>query len=456
MIKKICVFFLAMMMCLTAFAANVEYASPALDREILSARYGVQADENGDFAAMSPKAKAIETYFMGKIASYAGGGMLMFNVQAEGNFETGISYPVLRVLYAGSAPLNANTVMFSVGGEVYAARVQSSVSNAGRYHLETMKAYLTEEGFRLVESLVNTQKANITILGSDQYTQAAEKAKYYGNTKLEISAECLSALTLPEGTPDFSAYDLQALSEKAFSAKYGKMTEIEKIDTALECEYALDKSFFLAADNAPSATIRAVQELLKQNGFMVGSTGTQVNADMISAVKTAQAYYGLDVTGYADARLIKALKENKPVEKSEEKAENAAFAYSTEQISFSVDAWYLAGRVDSTMPGGSVSVSDKDNVFVVFEGEIASKAIKSLSLSWEVKAELEKDGKYVFPCAVYTEMQAGSALSTTLGVLKEGRLVIVCEIPMEISQMDGEWTLKLSEGGNAFEMNLVK
>ena len=67
-----------------------------------------------------------------------------------------------------------------------------------------------------------------------------------------------------------------------------------------------------------------------------------------------------------------------------------------------------------------------------------------------------KDGKYAFPCAVYTEAQAGSALSTTLGVLREGRMIIACEIPDAISEMDGEWTLRISESGNEFELELVK
>ena len=456
MMKKILAFALCLMMCFCALGETVRVMDPALDRETLSSRYGVTADENGEFTAAVYKAKAIETFFNAKIANYAGGGMLMFNVQVEGNFKTGVCYPVLRIVYASNAPLNAENVLFSVNGEVYRVTVASAVANAGRYRIETMKAYLDEEGFKLVESLKNAEKADITILGSDQYTQTAAKAKYYANQKLEISAECLSALNLPEGTPDFSAYDLKALSEKAFYARYGMDTKIEKVDTSLECEYTLDKIFFLAADNAPGATIRSVQELLKKNGFMVGAVGTQVTQDMISAVRNAQRYYGLAVTGYADAHLIQSLNENMPMQAQKEEKAARAYQYETDQIAFTINACYPAERVDTTMPGGSVSVSDKDNVFIVFDGEIASLAQKSLSLSWEVKAELVKDGKYLFPCAIYTQVQADSALSTTLGVLREGRLIIVCEIPGALSDMEGEWTLRIMEGDNAFEMNLVK
>ncbi len=456
MMKKLCILMLAVLMCASAFAESIPFADTALDKDALIARYGAATDEMSGFVAMSPKAKALETLFNGKIATYAAGGMLMFNVQVEGNFETGVSFPVLRIVYAGGAALNANTVMFSVNGEVYALSVASNVTNYGRYRLETMTAYLNEEGFDLVNSLAASDDAAITILGSDQYTQEAKKAQFYASQKLEISAECLTALKLPAGVPDFSAYALGELSESAFLAKYGKETEIKKVDTAIDCGMQLDKTFFLAADNAPGTTIKAVQDLLKENGFMAGTTGMQMTSDMVSAVKAAQGYYGLDVTGYADALLINTLKENTPVQAEDKENAPVRYAYTTDQISFSVNAWWLADRVETTMPGGGVSVSDQDNVFVVFDGEIASSALKSLSLSWEVKAELVKDGKYAFPCAVYTEAQAGSALSTTLGVLREGRLIIVSEIPDTISEMDGEWTLKISESGNEFELKLAK
>ncbi len=456
MMKKLCVLALIVLMCAAAFAESIPFADTALDEDVLTVRYGAVSDENGDFVAMSPKAKALETLFNGKIATYAAGGMLMFNVQVEGNFETGISFPVLRIVYAGGAALNADTVMFSVNGEVYAVNAASAVTSYGRYRVETMTAYLDEEGAALVNSLADSDDAVITVLGSDQYTQEAKKAQFYASQKLEISAECLTALGLPAGVPDFSAYDLEELSEKAFFAKYGKKTEIKKVDTQIDCGMQLDKTFFLAADNAPGATIKAVQDLLKERGFLAGTTGMQMTSDMRSAVKAAQGYYGLDVTGYADALLIRALKENPAVQAEAEENASVSYACTTNQISFNINAWWLADRVETSMPGGGVSVSDQDNVFVVFDGEIASSALKSLSLSWEVKAELVKDGKYAFPCAVYTQTQAGSALSTTLGVLREGRLIIVSEIPDVVSEMDGEWTLKISEGGNEFELKLAK
>lgn len=453
--KKTVALILMMMMCITAFAAGVPFAATQLDKAILTERYGAAIEENGDFAVSSVKAKAIENLFNGKIATYAAGGMLMFNVQVEGNFNTGVSFPVLRVVYAGSSPLNANTVMFNVGGNVYAARVWSTVTNYGRYRIETLKAYLTKDGFELVNALKKASKAEITVLGNDQYTQVAEKTAFYASQKLEISAECLSAMEMPMGTPDFASYELKALSEKAFEAKYGAGTKVEKVKNE-KCALTLDKTFGLAADNAPTATIKAVQDLLKKNGFFVGTTGMQMTGEMIAAVKAAQGYYGFDVTGYADAKLINALSENAKMAEIKAENEEISYAHASSLISFNVNSWWLAGRVETTVPGGGVSAADQDNVLLIFDGEIASHALKSLSLSWEIKAEAVLDGKYVFPCAIYTETQDGSVFSTTLGMLREGRLVIISEIPDSVSDMNGEWTLNVSVGGEEFVLQLTK
>lgn len=457
MMKKTIVFILMMILaCASAFSEGIPFCDKQLDEAVLTERYGVKADENGDFAAASVKVQAIEKLFYGKIMTYAASGMVMYNVQVEGNFDTGICYPVLRVLYAGNAPLNANTVMFNVDGEVFSVRVSSSVESYGRSKVETMKAYLSEDGFALIRLMKSADKAEITILGDDQYTQTAEKAKFYTSPKLEIAAECLSAMELPVGTPDFAAYSLSALGEKAFAAKYGGETKVEKKNAARECAYALDPVFGLAADKAPQATIKAVQELLKSNGFYVGTTQTQMNADMIASVKAAQGYYGFDVTGYADADLINALSNNAGMADVAKEEKSVSYAHSCDQISFSVNAWWLADKCETTVPGGGVSASDSDNVLLIFDGEIASHALKSLSLSWEVKAEVVKDGKWTFPCAMYTEAQGGSVFSSTLGMLREGRLVIVCEIPETVSAMDGEWVLNVSAGGEVFALPFSK
>lgn len=447
---------MTVLLCASASASHIPFYDTQLNEYVLTERCGAAVEENGDFSVSGVKAKAIETLFYGKIATYAAGGMLMFNVQLEGNFDTGVCYPVFRVVYAGSAPLNAETVMFNVDGAVYSMRGASSVTAQGRYRVETIKAYLTAEGFELVEALKKAEKAEITLLGGDQYTQIAEKAQFYASQKMEISAECLSAMSLPAGAPDFGAYALSELSKKAFSAKYAEDTKIEKVNAPFDCELALDDTFGLAADGAPGQTIKAVQDLLKENGFYVGTTAMQMNQDMIASVKAAQAYYGLDVTGYADAALIRALSKHAPMAENEEKETEIAYSNVSDSMSFNVDAWWLADRVETTVPGGGVSVTDRDNVLLIFDGEIASHALKSLSLSWEVKAEVVKDGKWVFPCSVYTEAQGGSVLSTTLAMLSEGRLIIVSEIPETVSQMEGEWVLKVSEGGNEFELNLSK
>ena len=455
--KKLLALFLALCAIgLSAHADSVSFSDCDLDENLLVTVFGAETDENGNFTVKTPKAKAVEKMFLAKVPTYAAGGMLMFASEVEGNFETGVSYPVLKIMYAGSAPLSAGTVMFAIGSDRYDVSVVSESVNQGKNRIEVLRAYLDETGFELINAIKTAGKASVTLLGNDQYTQSAEKMAYYTSQKLEISAESLGALELPEGTPDYSNYAFDDLSEKAFEARYGKMTLIEKYDLNTACAYTLDKTFGLAADTAPSATIKAVQDLLKENGFMVGATTTQVNADMISAVKTAQSYYGLTATGYADAKLIEKLENHAEMADVSSVRADTAYAYKTESAAFSLDSWWFADRAETTVPGRGVTVSDKDNTLLIVDGDIASYALKSLSLSWEVKAEAVLNGKWTFHASIYVETQEGSVLSTTLSMLREGRMLITAEIPKNVSGAMGEWTLRISVGGQEFEMQLVK
>lgn len=436
--------------------AQIPYADTDLDFELMAARLGVTKDENGDFTACDIKAQAIENLFYDKIATFAANGMMMFSAAVEGNADTGISYPVLKILYAGPSALNVRYAVFAVDEDRFDVRVTSSVQNVGRYRVETMKAYLTDTGFEMLERIKNAGTVSIALLGDDMYVQKAEKAKFYASQKNEIAAECLDALNMPVGAPDYTVYDLDEIAENAFIAKNGAKTEILVRKVNAVSEYPADKTFGLFGDGAPAASIRSVQELLKGNGFMTGMPATTVSNAMIKAVRSAQAYYGLSVTGFADAALVNALSGERVPAALEKENEKHEYALNADKVAFSIDKWWHAKNAETTVPGAGVKVSDKDNIFMVFDGEIASYALNGLSLSWELKAECILDGKWTFPVSVYVETQGGEAFSTTLGVRRQGRLVMTCEIPETLVSEPGEWTIKVMVGDWEHEMKLVK
>lgn len=455
--KKL-VAFLMMIALMGVFSANaqVPFADTGLNFERMEARLGVTADENGDFVAKSIKAQALENLFYEKIGNYAATGAVMFCVQVEGNRETGIAYPVLNILYAGSPALNTRYAVFAIGEDRYDVRVSSSAINMGRYRVETMKAYLTDAGFEMIKRMANENKISVALLGDNMYVQTAEKVKFYASVKNEIAAESLDALALPLGAPDYSDYPLGDIAQKTFEAKYGVETEITVSKVNEASAYELDKTFGLAGANVSAASVRDIQELLKKNGFMAGTTATTVNEGMIKAVRSAQAYYGLPVTGFADAKLINALSDGRAAAGFEEADEAAEYALDAGNVQLTLDKWWYAKRAETTIPGGGVTVSDKDNIFMVFDGSIASYATSGMSLSWEVKAEAVLEDKWAFPVSIYVEAQGGETLSTTLGVRRAGRLVMTCEIPEALMNEEGEWVIRIMVGDWTHEAKLLK
>ena len=445
---------------LLAFAACAETAVPfagkGVDMQAVEMQTGAVYRADGGYSAVSYEANALIRLFYEKIPTYAGGGMIYAYASLEGNRDTGVCYPCLNVLYAGPTALNAEYVMFAFDNVRYDVRVSSSVSQNGRYKVETMKAFLTSEGLEMLEKLNGAEKADVTVLGSDQYRQLLDTKASYANQKNELGGKSLSALALPIGAPDFSGYRLTDLALEAFENAYGIETVYSVCDLSVKSAIEGDRVFGLIADGASAVSIRAMQELLVKKGFMAGAVTSTVTHGMISSVKSAQAFFALPETGYADAKLISLLSADEMVYKpsSDEKAEIGKLI-GNDNISMNISSWWTAARVETTVSGGGVSVSDKNNVFIAADGYVKSNALKNLSLSWEVTAEMVLDGKWSFPANLYVETQAGEALSANLGMLYEGRLIVTCEVPLNAAD-SGEWVLMIHEGADTFEFALER
>lgn len=457
--KKILAIAAALVMLFTAAAETaIPFAGMGADVRAMSVQKGFSVNEDGSFVCKTVETGALEALFYEKVPNYAGGGMVYMYVSLEGNLNTGIVWPCLNILYAGANALDADYVMLNAGGVRYDIAVASSVKQSGRYKVETLKAFLNEDGLRLVNTLSECTDAMLTILGRDQYTQKLDAGAYYGNQKNELAGKSLSALKMPVGAPDFAAYGLSDLALTAFEEKYGIETYFAAADPAAQCAFATDKNFGLIADGSNANAIRDMQELLVEKGFMAGAVSTVVTAGMIEGVKAAQIYFDLPATGYADAKLVSLLSEEvlSPVCEEEKAEEKCEYQVVNEDVSIRIDRWWNALRADTTLGGGSVSVSNKDNVLFVLDGSICSTAIKNLSLSWEITGELIYEDKWAFPASLYAETQAGEAFSASLGILSESRLVIVCEVPEGASEGDGEWELVIRTGADEYRFVLQK
>lgn len=453
--KKLIALFIACALCMSgALAEALTYADTDVDLKAFERYMDYAPDAKGDFIVKCAKASALEALFSAKLQAYSANGFLCFFVEVHGNQHTRLTYPVLKILYSGREPLNARAVSFAFDGKRYDFAVSTVARHAGRFRVEESLAYLDEAGMEFISALKAAARADICLAGETQYIQAAEAKANYANQRLELAGESFSALKLPDGAPDYADYAFASLTERAYESKTGVEARMEVCDLSAQCPVALDRIFSLVGAGANGMAIRDTQRLLKSAGFLAGAETTVLSDDMLASVMRAQAYYGLIVTGYADARLINLLSGAEVFEPMGEEREKAPLTYTADIAAFTLDRWWIADAVETTVPGGGRARADKDHALVLADGEILGLGAEAVSLSWEAGATITYDGKWPFPAQLYCEMSGGESLGASLGVLDRARLVIVAEVPAYLAEEGGAFTLSVRIGAKTFDIEL--
>ena len=173
-------------------------------------------------------------------------------------------------------------------------------------------------------------------------------------------------------------------------------------------------------------------------------------------MKSAQAYYGLPQTGYADALLIEYLNGKEYQMARESYASKPQYDFVTAQAQFALNRWWLADEVQTTVPGNGVKAVNKDNVLVVADGDILSINSSATSLSWEISAKLVINESYTFPAVLYVEAQNGEVFQPTLDIYQQSRLVFVSEVPDYMLNSNNVLKIRISSGDEEFVMKLVR
>ncbi|MBQ3079700.1 MAG: peptidoglycan-binding protein [Clostridia bacterium] len=452
--KKFIAVLFVLIMCLNcALAEEALRAYPSPDFDGLSAHYGFEISETGDYTVMSAKANAVEAFFYDRAAAIGGNGLAAFYTALEGSAESGICYPVLKVMHASAKGNDTRYVSFALDGVRYDFSCAAQKAKAGRFTVEELTVFLGSDGMRFIEKLGASDMAAIALYGSDMVVFEAEKRDTYANPKSELLGESLSALKLPEGSPDFGDYAFWTEAEEMFMYASGAKIAFESVHMNMEAAIEPDEDFAVIGKGAKGASIKEMQTLLKDKGYYQAALTTAVNALMIEAVKCAQMEAGLLPTGFGDVRLIAFL--NGETVTNEEMGEaETEYDFVSKDAKLSVDRWWTAKSVAATVPQSRISVSDEGNIFLIADGRIESAALQAIALSWEAEAKLTYNGAWVFPAAIYAEAQNGKAFSQTLGMLSRTRLVIVSEVPEYLSEEEGEWKLTIQIGADEFDMML--
>ena len=454
--KKLVALVLAFMLLTgSAFAETLMRADSAVNAAILSRYENYNVDKDGNFSVTTDRGATLKASFDAKAPTIMLQGALAFRTEVWGNVNTGIAYPVLKLFYMGST-LNVNAVSVAVNGKRYDFNAVGSASVDGRNSTEEIVVFLDSEGVEMLNEVLDQQSAYVLLSGANGRTsmKVEYRTEDHGNARVQLLSDSVQALRYPDGVPAFDGYSFMNEARAIFARKTGLMPRVEVKSLAEPCDLQLDENLSVMIESTPEKGLRDMCKLLIESGYMTGNVEGRITDEFIAAVRRAQSHFGLLVNGAADAELISLLEADAaPTDVSANIPESYAFV--GEEAQFTLNRWWVADAVETTVVGGGKTVSDKDNTFVIADGKIQSVGTEALALAWEAGAELVFNGKWSFPAYLYCETNAGEAFSTTLAMLAKTRLVVVSEVPEYLTQADGSWMLRLTLGKETYDFVLL-
>ena len=450
--KFLCGVLCVLLITSSALGESIPRADDGINVDALT-RYDSWTEErNGDFTVSGDEASLLERAYRERADKNGLSDALMFEMVLEGNTQTGVSYPVLKVLYTGRTAANPRALLITLDDTTCVFPLNAEARSGTR--VETGVCYLTGEALSFLSRLYESREASVCLLGDGQLIVEAKKRDgYYPSAAAEFAAESFHALSLPGGAPDFTAYGLEDLARQAFAARHGNARMPELRQKGASGSVTTDAVFGLIGAGAAQNAIRDTQALLAARGFMKTGTGRVVNDDMRAAVLRAQKRYGLMETGYADAALLNLLS-GAAAEPADE-TEAYAYTQTAEKARFALNRWWTASGVDTTQTGSLKTAADADNVLILADGVIQNRSAEALSLSWDVSATCAYEGQWSVPANVYCEKNDGESFAGTLGILARARLVVACEVPAYLLEEGGAWTLTLNLGTESFAYELL-
>lgn len=452
--KVLCCMLCLWLIAFSALGESIPRANGRLDVDVLALYDSWTEERNGDFTVSGDAASHLERTYLERASRNGLSDALMFEVLLEGNAQTGVACPVLKVLYTGRTAASPRALLITLDDITCVFPLNAEPGTGAR--VEIGVCYLNAEALSFLSQLYEAREASVCLLGDGQLIVEAKKREgYYPSAAAEFAAESFRALSLPDGAPDFTGYGLEDLARQVFAARHGEVRLPELRQKGSSGSVMTDAIFGLIGSGATADAVRDTQALLAARGFMKTGTGRMIDDDMRAAVLRAQKRYGLLETGYADAKLLKLLAGETAETMDAETTEVYVYAQTSEKARFALNRWWTASGVDTTQTGGLKSAADADNVLILADGVIQNQSAEALSLSWDVSATCTYEGQWSFPANVYCEKNGGESFAGTLGILARARLVVACEVPAYLLDEGGTWMLTLGIGTESFSFELL-
>lgn len=112
--KLLCCVLCLSLIVLSALGESIPHASGTLDVDALARYDGWTEERNGDFSVSGDAASQLERTYRERANKNALSDALMFETVLEGNVQTGIACPVLKVLYTGRTAENPRALLITL------------------------------------------------------------------------------------------------------------------------------------------------------------------------------------------------------------------------------------------------------------------------------------------------------------------------------------------------------
>ncbi len=451
--KKLISLFLVLMM-IGGGALAMERANVVPDWNALE-KYAAFEENGTVWTVRSNQTQAALNKISAETAPY--NGYAFFGMELTGDKETGLIVPVLAFYYAGSVELNGEIVSIAVDGARYDLALAREVIQLGKNRVERLTAPLDAEGLYMVHEILNCEEPVLLLQGDTAFEMEPLQQETYDNSREEMAAASLSGLS--EMLYEFEKlgdYGLWDLNEIWWERTRGVEPEMNKMSLPAEEEIELggiklEAPMYMLSRQNSGEKVRKLQELLAEQGYMMGKPDGTYGSGSIRAVRAAQKFLGLMETGCADEKLIRILTSETPV--LDGTAADSMMVNTAERLiaeglcEMTVERSWIADAVESE-GGERRTAADQDDTLIIWEGTVKNLSVEELDFYWQLSATA-KLGEYEYPCVLVCERNAGASLTSALPPLGEARMLIFAEIP-ETAAANTGWTLEIEAEDTAF------
>lgn len=451
--KKIMMWLLTVMLLTGGFAAaenmHVPKAGGFTDPAALALQHTVCIDAaNGVWSARTYQADAALDWFW-EDGSRTEGPVMML-AELEGSTETGLVTPVLRVYHMVEAEQEPVQVVSVLLGEVrHDFAVTSRFIKLGNKMAEVLSAPLDHTSLQLIDDMIGCEAASVRLIGDGIVTVKISAKSTATKARIEYTgfAGMAQAKVMLEqaGMYEYALWDLNAA---AWETRYGaapvyQSGTVSKVIGTAETTDA----FGMVRPGTAGTVAAAVQQLLREAGFMVGGDEKNVNNRVTSAVLRAQKHYGMLLTGCMDGTLAAYL--TGAAVPADEKKDSADGMQLGGMVEITLGRFWTADAVSAQRAEKADRMaSNSDRCLIAADGMMRNLSNDAIRLMIDTKATLVLDGQARYDAMIVCECDDGSRLDTQMMAREQARVIVYAEIPQQLLETtSAQWTLEVTAGG---------